>query len=96
MGNHDTGHPVVPVRTYALIWGALLLFTWVTVFVSRLQLGSWSVLTALVIASCKALLVLYFYMHLKYEKPIFQYMFLVAVVVLATFMGITFFDVAYR
>jgi cytochrome c oxidase subunit 4 len=91
-----TKHSPVAVRTYAWIWIVLLMFTGVTVAVSRMHLGAWSVFAALVIASCKALLVLYFYMHLKYEKAMFQYMFLVAIMILFIFIGFTFFDVAYR
>jgi cytochrome c oxidase subunit 4 len=61
-----------------------------------MHLGALSVLTALTIASIKALLVLMFFMHLKYERPIFRAMFMVAVITLTVFIGLTFFDVAFR
>ena len=96
MTQHEHENSIVSVRTYSLVWIILLIFTGITVAVARMHLGAFSVLTALTIASIKALLVLMFFMHLKYERPIFRAMFMVAVITLTVFIGITFFDVAFR
>lgn len=96
MEKQKAGHSFVTVRTYALIWVGLLLLTWLTVTVARMHIGTWSVLSALVIATVKASLVLLFFMHLKYEKRIFTFMFLATVATLAVFIGFTFFDIAFR
>jgi cytochrome c oxidase subunit 4 len=40
--------------------------------------------------------VTFFFMHLKYENLTFKLMVLAAFVILAIFIGMTFFDTAYR
>lgn len=87
---------IVSYRVYVAVWCALLVLTGVTVWVARLELGTASVLTALSIAAVKAGLVLYIFMHLRYETRLFKGMFLVALVTLATIIGLTFLDVLYR
>ena len=81
---------------YILTWVALLILTAVTVTVAGLHLGKLSVLTAVVIAAVKTSLVLYFFMHLKYEKPLFRTMVFVTIGVLVIFIGLTFTDILYR
>ena len=81
---------------YILSWVALLILTAVTVTVAGLHLGKLSVLTAVVIAAVKTSLVLYFFMHLKYEKPLFRTMVFVTIGVLVIFIGLTFTDILYR
>ncbi|NIS74754.1 MAG: cytochrome-c oxidase [Deltaproteobacteria bacterium] len=89
--DHETGY-----GTYFFVWITLLLFTVITVSVSLMQLGKLSVLSALVIASIKATLVLAIFMHLKYEKRLFKVMFFVTIMTLTVFIGMTFFDILYR
>jgi len=81
---------------YFLIWLGLLNLTGLTIAVTVFHLGRLSVLGAIVIASVKSFLVLNEFMHLKYEKNIFKWMFLVTLVCLTIFIGFTFFDVAFR
>lgn len=78
------------------IWAALMVLTGVTVWVSTIDLGFLNVVAALTIASIKASLVVFFFMHLKYENLTLKLMVLVAFVILAIFIGFTFFDTAYR
>ncbi len=66
------GH-IGETRTYVIIWVMLLALTGITITVAGMHLGRFSTLTALVIASIKASLVLWFFMHLKYEKRLFKY-----------------------
>jgi len=88
-------HIVAP-RTFIAVWLVLLALTAVTVTVARMDLGAFSTLTAVVIASVKASLVLWFFMHLKYEQRLFKVLLLVPVVTLAVIIGLTFVDVLYR
>jgi len=83
-------------RTYVIVWIALLALTATTIIVAGMHLGRFSTLTALVIASIKASLVLWFFMHLKYEKRLFRYMLLVPVATLTVIIGLTFLDIWYR
>ncbi len=84
------------IRIYTGVWLGLLLLTWVTVTVARMHHGSWSVVSAIVIAGFKSSLVLLFFMHLKDEKAGFRLMFLVTVILLVIIIGMTFLDIAYR
>ena len=63
MKEHDSG-----IRTYIVVWGALVVLTAVTVSVSYVHLGMMNVVVALLIASVKASLVALFFMHLRYES----------------------------
>jgi cytochrome c oxidase subunit IV len=63
MKEHDSG-----IRTYIVVWGALIVLTAVTVSVSYVHLGLMNVVAALLIASVKASLVALFFMHLRYES----------------------------
>jgi len=83
-------------RNYVIIWIMLLALTGTTIVVSGMHFGRFSTLTALVIASIKASLVLWFFMHLKYEKRLFKYLLLVPVVTLTVTIGLTFLDIWYR
>ncbi|MBF0501154.1 MAG: cytochrome C oxidase subunit IV family protein [Candidatus Riflebacteria bacterium] len=82
--------------SYVFIWIILLCLTALTVFCSTLQLGHPAIWIALTIATIKGSLVLLFFMHLKDEQSFIKYAFLVALIVLAIFIGLTFFDVLYR
>ncbi|NTW67428.1 MAG: cytochrome-c oxidase [Nitrospirae bacterium] len=87
---------IVPHKTFLLVWLALLALTAITVTVAELHLGRFSMLTALAIASLKAGLVLWFFMHLKYESRLFKWLLLAPIVTLAVIIGLTFFDIWYR
>lgn len=58
-------HQVVPVRTYVLIFAALLLLTATTTIVAFQDLGPLNNLVAMGIAVIKATLVVLYFMHAK-------------------------------
>jgi cytochrome c oxidase subunit 4 len=79
-----------------VVWLLLLALTGLTVAVTRVDLGGVKVLGALAIASTKAGLVIAFFMHMKYEGPLLRWLLFLALVTLAIYIGLTFFDVLYR
>jgi cytochrome c oxidase subunit 4 len=83
-------------KTYATVWLSLLALTAITITAAGMHLGKFSTLTALLIASIKASLVLLYFMHLKYERKLFKLMFLVPIATLTVIIGLTFFDIWYR
>ena len=87
---------ISPVSTYMKVFGALLVLTALTYAVSYMSLGPASLPVAMIVAVAKASLVCMFFMHLKWEPPVFKIMFLVTVAILAIFMGLSFFDYLYR
>ncbi|HYG99979.1 MAG TPA: cytochrome C oxidase subunit IV family protein [Terriglobales bacterium] len=58
---------IVSRRIYFIIFFALMVFTVITAAVSYIDLGAWSGVVAVGIASTKALLVALFFMHLRYD-----------------------------
>lgn len=58
---------LVPKRIYYLVFVTLVLLTLVTVDVAFYNLGILSIYVALIIATCKALLVTFYFMHLRYS-----------------------------
>ncbi|MGA9884403.1 MAG: cytochrome C oxidase subunit IV family protein [Candidatus Acidiferrales bacterium] len=59
---------IVPVSTYLIVFVTLLIATALTTGIAFVDLGSWNVVVALIIAVCKASLVVLFFMHVKYNK----------------------------
>ena len=54
-----------PLPTYFAVWVALLVGTFLTYEVAKIDLGNFNAAVALIIATTKALLVALFFMHLK-------------------------------
>ena len=98
MSHQDTSQEqhVVSYGTYILVWLGLIVLTGLTVAVAGTNLGGFSVWTAILIAAVKSTLVLFVFMHLKYERPLFRWMVLVVLVAITIFIVFTFFDVSYR
>jgi len=62
MSDHSKSSPLV---TYFSVWIALLVGTFLTYEVAKIDLGVFNSAVALIIATTKALLVALFFMHLK-------------------------------
>lgn len=58
----------VSVRTYWVIFGALMVLLALTVGVAQLHLGALSVAVALTIAVIKAVLIILYFMHVRYSQ----------------------------
>ena len=58
---------VVSRKTYIVVWVALMALMVLTAGLSRIDLGEWSTVVAMAIAVIKALLVILFFMHVRYE-----------------------------
>jgi cytochrome c oxidase subunit 4 len=87
---------IVPFGLLTRVWLALLLLTGVTVGVAAFDFGYLNVLAAMVVATAKALLVILFFMHLRYENRVLGLFVALVFLILAIFIGFTFFDVAFR
>jgi cytochrome c oxidase subunit 4 len=59
---------IMSSKFYYTIWIALLCLTGITVAASSIDLGPFNAVVALVIATFKALLVVLFFMHVKYTS----------------------------
>ena len=59
---------IVPRQTYFVVFGTLLLFTALTVIVANFDLGRMNDVAAITIAVTKMMLVLLFFMHVRYSS----------------------------
>jgi len=87
------------VQGYGLfikVWAVLIVLTLVLVGMSLTPYPNLAVLGLLLITPTKAGLVLFYFMHLKYESPTLKYMAAAALAVLIIFIGLTYSDYLYR
>ena len=81
---------------YALTFGALLLLTGLTLGLSFVDLGRWSVPVALTIASTKASLVALFFMHLVEQRTSNRLVAVTGIVFVGLLVGLMVVDVDTR
>ena len=87
---------ITPITTYLAVAFGLFILTGVTVAASFIDLGAFNIALALAIASVKALLVAFFFMHLFYDNKLYLIVFSAALFFLTIFITLTMFDTSYR
>jgi cytochrome c oxidase subunit IV len=88
---------ILPVSLYVTIWLTLMVLTVVTAAVSFIDLGPFNTVVALLIASFKAVLVVLFFMHVKYMSDRLTKMVVVAVIFwLFLLLGLSLMDYGTR
>ncbi len=92
----DNDHYIVPYSIYVNVWLALLALTVITVSVSYIDMRNVAILTAVLIATVKCTLVLLYFMHIRFGKPLYVVMILAVLLTYAIFIGLTFTDYGYR
>src|SRR5512136_3495541 len=91
-GAHPTVGHVVPFRVLATVWGTLLVLTVLTVAVAGVDLGRLNLEIALAIATVKASLVLLFFMHMRYDRPMNAIVFIAALLFVMLFVSLALLD----
>ena len=89
-------HHIVPVRTYLIIFGLLMLGTYLTVQAAFLDLGAFNTPIAIAIAIAKATIVVLYFMHVKYSPRLTWVVVIGSVFWLAILLIMTFGDYATR
>jgi cytochrome c oxidase subunit 4 len=88
---------IVSYKTYVLVWIGLFILTGITVSLAGMDIRYLSILIPLGIAILKSVLVLAYFMHLKYETGLFFKLIIpIVLAALTIFIGLTFSDVAFR
>ena len=96
--SHGSSHPhgagdyplvghLVPIGTLVLTGIILLVLTVVTVFMHYVDIGEMNIVLALFIASVKATLVGLYFMHLRWDRPFNQLIFVASVVFVVLLMA---------
>ncbi len=68
---HGEHHIVSPIQ-YCIVFGTLLVFTGITVGAAYLNMGAFNPVIALGIACFKAVVVILFFMHVKYQSRLIK------------------------
>jgi cytochrome c oxidase subunit IV len=63
-------HQIITPKTYILVFATLLVFTGVTVGAAYVDLGVLNPIVALAIACFKAVVVILFFMHVKFQSKL--------------------------
>ncbi len=93
--DRNSGAPlahIAEVRVLLAVFAALIVLTVITVAVSYFDFGAMNLLVALGVAAIKATLVALWFMHLRYDSPVYAFIFLVGVAFLGLFLMITMLD----
>jgi cytochrome c oxidase subunit IV len=86
-----SGH-IVPVKIYVAVFGALIAFTLLTTGVAFIDMGRMNTVVALAIAVTKMLLVILFFMHVKYSPGLTRLVILAGFFWLAILVAISLAD----
>lgn len=93
---HGMSH-VMPPSVLIGTFLALVALTVLTVAMSYLPLGSIELMVAMGIATVKAFLVAFYFMHLRYDKPLNSLLVVFSLVFVALFISLTLIDsLAYQ
>jgi cytochrome c oxidase subunit 4 len=87
---------IVPIRTYFVIFGLLMLGTYLTVQAAFLDLGVFNTPIALAIAITKATVVVLYFMHVKYSPRLTRIVVMGSLLWLALLLVMTLGDYATR
>ena len=96
MEHKHEDHPLIGYGTYIMVWLALLILTGLTITVAGLNLKNFAIVAAIFIAGFKSILVLNYFMHLKYESALFKNMVYITIFTLVIIIGLTFTDISFR
>jgi cytochrome c oxidase subunit IV len=88
---HGLAH-VMPVRVLVGVFLALVFLTLVTVAATYFPTGSLEIWISLGIATVKASLVAAYFMHLRYDNPLYAVLFAFGLVFVALFVGFALLD----
>ena len=90
---HKHGHVhIVSPRLLLTIYGILLVLTVITVAVTDVDLGSFNLVVALIVAVAKASVVALYFMHLRWDSPFNSIAIIAGFFFVAIFIGISMLD----
>ena len=92
----ENHHHIIPLKYLVGTFIALLFLTFITVYITRFDFGSFNLIVAMLVACVKAGLVLQIFMALKWEKGFNPVAFFGSLVFLFVFVALTFSDIAFR
>ena len=92
-GEYNPIAHVASKQTLLVVFFCLVGLTALTVWQgTQLELGTWELVIVLAIATAKAALVVLYFMHLRYDKPVNALAFLSSLLFVSLFIGLTLAD----
>lgn len=85
--SHDHVGHIVPLWILAATFGSLIVLTVITVATSYVDFGPLNLWIALLIAGMKATLVVFLFMHLKWDRPLNAVIFISSLLFVILFIG---------
>lgn len=95
-GEHNKGHFIIPFSVLRNVCFALLILTILTVVAARMHLGVFAAPVAFLIAFVKAMLVMMYFMGLKYDEKLNRIIFSLGFAFLALLFFFCWLDVYTR
>jgi cytochrome c oxidase subunit IV len=95
MENNGNQH-IVPYRTHLMVLLGLVILTMLAVAVTSVELGPLTVTVALLLATVKGLIVLIYFMHLKFDNVIYSIMVAFVMFSIISIIVVTFLDYLFR
>lgn len=92
----DECHPIVSYTANAAVWAALIALTVMTLTLPMMLGGRAGELLPFLISTVKAGLVVYFFMHLRFEKGVIRALLLIEIALVAVVASLVFSDILYR
>lgn len=89
-------HHIVPYKIHFFILLALVILTFMSIGITQINVGEYSVLGALIFSTIKSVLVLTWFMHLKFDQPLLRIMVGFVALLFAAITFITFLDYYFR
>ncbi|HLO92539.1 MAG TPA: cytochrome C oxidase subunit IV family protein [Lentimicrobium sp.] len=89
--SNENGH-ISSYKDHLMVLLGLITLTIITVAITSVELNAFNVVAALVIAACKATIVLLYFMHLRFDERIFLIMAVLVLLLLCAVIGVTLFD----
>jgi cytochrome c oxidase subunit 4 len=96
MSENEEKQHIIPYRTFLLVLLALLAFTFTSIAVTSYNLGPFTVVAALLLATFKTILVLTYFMHLKFDVKLFGILIAAVMALIGVVIFITFLDYLFR
>ncbi len=96
MSKNDEKQHIIPYRTLLLVLLALLIFTFISIGVTSYNVGPLTVVIALLLATFKTILVLTYFMHLKFDVKMFGILVAAVLALIGVVIFITFLDYLFR
>jgi cytochrome c oxidase subunit IV len=89
-------HHIVPYRTHIIVLLCLVILTAISVAVTSIELGPLTVTIALLLATSKAIIVLIYFMHLKFDNIMYTVLLVFTLFSIISIIIITFLDYLFR